>query len=334
MRRILLLYGSDSGFRISRGQSGLRGLGHADLLRHLDPERLSWRLLFIVPPLGAQRLALDLGPFDGIVNAMADADLQLRALAVAGDLCDASGLPIINHPVRIGNTQRNRVYELLHQIPGMVVPRTVRITPPGGEAMLDAARDHGLRYPLLVRPCGTQSGWGLRLVGGEHELADYAARAVRREHYMTEYVEHRSSDGFYRKARVLVFRGQAMVRDLTISDTWEVRGEARARVMVPHPELVAEARAFIENDPLTPTQHATLAQAARIVGLEHFALDCHLLPDGRILVFELGPAMQLDNPPNVLPSPAFDDFRHRVDRIRERLHERLFGIAPQAASGH
>jgi len=71
-----------------------------------------------------------------------------------------------------------------------------------------------------------------------------------------------------------------------------------------------------------------LAEIARRVGLDYFGIDCSVLEDGRVLIFEIDPAMivHLGDPQDMYP------YKHRyVPRIPQAL-ERLIKTRSSASA--
>src|SRR5438270_862921 len=80
------------------------------------------------------------------------------------------------------------------------------------------AADAVVRPPLIVREAGSHAGKGLTLIADSDatdELERFAFDG--RDLYVTAYVDFRSSDGLYRKYRVLVVDGVPFPRHMVAS---------------------------------------------------------------------------------------------------------------------
>ncbi len=65
------------------------------------------------------------------LNYIADPDLCSRALAAAVRLSETVSVPWLNHPRSVLNNTRDKLALALAGIPGIVVPRTLRLAAPG-----------------------------------------------------------------------------------------------------------------------------------------------------------------------------------------------------------
>jgi tetratricopeptide (TPR) repeat protein len=241
-----------------------------------------------------------LPPFDVVFNAIGNAD-------VAGFSCERlgrfqerlAGKAMLNPPERVLATRRDRMPELLAGIPGVVVPRVLRL---GREEVLDPClvdrlEAMGLPLPLLVRPIGTQGGKGASRV----ETPDQLARATALDadaYYAIAFHDTRSSDGQYRKYRMIFVDRLAYPYHLAISPHWLVHWYSAG--MGEAPWKREEERRFLE-DPqgvLGPAGLEAIGAIARRLDLDYAGIDFTLLPDGRILVFEANATMlvHLDDP--------------------------------------
>lgn len=136
-------------------------LGTGSYLNHLG-----WfagaREIWFGPPAGPMDLRIDPAP---MVNYLADPDIYGVALAKAGRVGRAMGSPCLNPPEAVQRSGRDAVAAGLQGIPGVVVPRTERLTASGPHDLARMIGERGMTYPLLIRPVGAHGGKGL-LRGG------------------------------------------------------------------------------------------------------------------------------------------------------------------------
>ena len=107
-------------------------------------------------PLPATRWRNSGGCFNAIGNPDI-ADLSFERLSRFG-----AAHPMLNPPDRVLRTRRDLMPALLEGIPGLVVPRVLRLR---RDQVLEGALPerlaaHGMACPVIVRPIGTQGGHG------------------------------------------------------------------------------------------------------------------------------------------------------------------------------
>ena len=103
--------------------------------------------------------------------------------------------PLLNRPDRIGNLDRDKLYRLLTDIPGLDIPATVHATRAqlsdsleGPIACADFAGE--LHFPMIVRPRGTHAGVGLAKVDDAAALAAYLAERQEQDFFVARFVDY------------------------------------------------------------------------------------------------------------------------------------------------
>jgi tetratricopeptide (TPR) repeat protein len=244
-------------------------------------------------PAGQHDLAALCQGVDVVLNLVADVDQSRAALDTALALCDRLDTPVINHPRRILQTGRDTVARLLHDLPGCLVPMTRRCT--GAALQREAAgpwRKTG-GSPCLLRPAGSHGGQDCIRLEGEAQ-ADAAALAAvdpTTAYYLTPFVDFRSADGFYRKYRWMFVGDQLLPYHLAIDSRWKIHHLTTE--MARHAWMQDEERRFLTHPEAVfgPAARAALAAIGQRIGLDYFGIDCALLTDGRVLVFEVNACM-------------------------------------------
>ena len=246
---------------------------------------------YCVLPYESGHLELLKSKADVVVNMIADADHDKELLPFAGDLADALGRPVVNHPSLISKTNRDSMAQRLTGIPLCRIPRTVRLA---GTALSDAIKgqgDSGFTPPFLLRVAGNHGGEAFDRFDDWHAVAEFFSRNPGAEYYLSEYVEYRSEDGFYRKYRLISVDGNLLPYHLAIHDHWKVHHFRTD--MANQPWMREEEERFLR-DPYCvfdgPHQEALRAVAAAS-GLEYCGIDCSLDRGGNIVVFEANAAM-------------------------------------------
>ncbi len=279
--------------------SGLGNVPLDALLPRGRVTRLVWFLEY-APDAGES-----LPPYDLVFNAIGDADLAGPAAATLAAFLARCERPLLNRPERVARTRRHAMPDLLGGIPDLVVPPVLRWrADAGGAAALAAAvaARADLPPPWLVRPIGSHGGIGLRRCDDAAALAALALRAGE-DYYLTAFHDYRSPDGCYRKYRLIFVDGAAYPYHLAISPHWLVHyGSAGMREAA---WKRAEEERFLA-DPaaqLGARAMTAIGAVAQRLGLDFAGIDCALLPDGRVLLFEANATMNvhLNDPPDLFP---------------------------------
>lgn len=288
--------------------------GSLALLPYLTPPARARLHNVLVPPDGP--LPWPVG-VDAVVNCMTDADICSEALSRLEHVVKSTGAPCFNHPAAIAASTREKVADRLAAIPGVCMPRTVRVSLQDASELEEAVQAAGMRFPVIVRIVGSHGGTTTRKI----DTADHAPTALAtvpwggRALYVTEYVEYGSPDGLHRKMRIVVVGDDIFLRHLVASRGWHVHADDREEGT---PAEEENALATFSTD-LLPRLSARVRRMAELLDLDYFGIDCSLLSDGRLLVFEANAAMNiLLNPtasPNCWEAP--------VRKIRGAIEEHL-----------
>ncbi len=272
--------------------------------------------LYILSPQQSNSAAIPQA--DVVFTAIGESDENAQALALASDMLRRIGLPHINDPRKILAANRVNVSRILAQIPDLHAPVVERVPRKALEA-----GNPGVEYPLLVRPVGSQAGRDLARVSNARELAAYAKRVAGEAFYVMPFVDFRGGDGYYRKYRIIVVDGVPFPYHLAISADWMIHYyNTPMRETLWMREEEAHFLSHFEDVFPAPLQTA-LRSIAQATGLEYFGIDCSIERDGRLLVFEVDPAMVVhagDDPQMFaykIPHAQriFDAFQALIDRV-------------------
>jgi len=118
-----------------------------------------------------------------------------------------------------------------------------------------------------------------------------------REMYVIQYVEYQSADGLFRKTRLICVDGDVFPDHHVMAPHWNSRLSNARPLMQKTPHLLAEEIDFLERCQalLGPARLAALRTLQQRLGLDYFGVDCNLLADGRLLVFEANACMRRQN---------------------------------------
>ncbi len=213
--------------------------------------------------------------------------------------------PVLNRPERVPRVARNRASSLLADAPGVVMPPTLRVPRHDlavlGQGGAPLAPDIGL--PLIVRPVDSHAGHGLCRIDDLAALNGYLDTEPAEEFFVSPFVDYRGSDGLFRKFRVLLIDGRSYACHMGVSSDWMIHylnaGMAREAA-----KRAEEERFMATFDTAFAVRHATALRAIHErIDLDYLGIDCAETADGRLLVFEVDPAMIVHalDPADVFP---------------------------------
>ena len=116
--------------------------------------------------------------------------------------------PILNALQDIPKTDRNVASELLQNLPGLLIPETLRAsrsllrTITSGERRLANAFAESCGdwdFPIIARPVGCQAGRDLDRLESSSDLAGYLDRVSASDFFISRFIDYRSSDRRYRR---------------------------------------------------------------------------------------------------------------------------------------
>lgn len=262
-----------------------------------------------------------------VVNLISDADQAADILPIATDLVAQLGKPTINDPAKISRTTRDAVAELLQGISSCRVPQILRLkagTEPSAPA-LEAVIP--FRLPLLARPAGTHGGDDFEKIDEIDQLAAFLAQHPDHDHYLIEYVDYRSADGYFRKYRFIFVGDEIFPYHLAIGSDWKLHHDSTD--MEEHAWMQQEEAAFLENPAtaFTPAHFQALRTIKQRVALDFFGIDCGLDRAGELVAFEVNASMLVHDHNDKFPYK--DPF---VQRIRVAFHDMVRRLANGAGA--
>ena len=257
-------------------------LGNVEVLNLLQNDRLVIDSLIVG---GMEGSDLEVEIPGVVLNAICDPDTNLASLAVAERITDSLGVPVVNPPAAVRRTTRDQISEQLADLPGAIVPRTIRITPRRAAEVAALFESGELGSSFLLRPAGAHGGEGLVHIDGPGALEGLEAFALDgRTYYATEFVDFVSPDGKYRKHRALVVGGRPYPRHQIITNHWNVHSESRDVLMADDEALRDEEARFLAD--FDPADWPVFGAIHDRLGLDYFGVDFGIR-GGEIVVFEV-----------------------------------------------
>jgi hypothetical protein len=285
---LFIIGGGDDADRVMHTGSKIIVSGTTDLTKLLL-DRVPHHRLHVTRNYFRQGRQADLTGYRTLVNLITEAEQNSKVLENLRKLLRGVPGRVINKPEAVLRTTRDQVARLLSGIPGLIVPRAVRLH--GGKANIATRtlEKAGIVAPIIVREAGTHTG---RIVGLFDSVDEAVAALEPGEHVATQFVDFASADGLYRKFRVYFIGPHVILRHMIVSDVWNVHVKDRTRFMSGHPELVAEERGLFESaDPFAPEVREVFRAVRDRMPLDFFGMDFAITQGGEVVLFEANATM-------------------------------------------
>ncbi|WP_439369275.1 ATP-grasp domain-containing protein [Bradyrhizobium sp. DASA03120] len=272
------------------------------LLEGSDIELLT---LYVVKGVGLPETLPD---HDVAIVVASDSAECREALAVMEQAAPRWPRPLLNRPELIGNLDRDKLYRLLADIPGLDIPVTANATRAQLTALSEgriacAEITDELHFPMIVRPRGTHAGVGLAKVDDAAALKAYLVERQEQDFFVARFVNYASPDGLFRKIRLTIVDGEPYACHMAVADRWDIW--YLNAYMAFSEEKRAEEAVFMQDfDHAFAARHRNaLDEMSRRVGLDYFIVDCAENQKGELLVFEADNTAVVHNmdPPAVFP---------------------------------
>jgi hypothetical protein len=174
---------------------------------------------------------------------------------------------------------------------------------------------------ILIRPVGTHGGDDFEKIEGAVELTAALAQRPATDRYLIEYVDYRSTDGYFRKYRFIFVDEQILPYHLAIAGDWKVHHDSTD--MVDYQWMQQEEEAFL-NNPATvfnAGHYQALRAIQQRVDLEYFGIDCGLDRSGNLVVFEVNASMLVHEDNEAFPYKA--PFVLRIKQAFDQMLRKL-----------
>jgi hypothetical protein len=240
----------------------------------VDNSDIRLDVLYLLPGHALPELIPD---HDLIMVAIGDSDKNQRLLLSLDKWLTNWPRTVLNRPLNIRHCAREMVFQLLHDIPGLLVPATRKV---------NSEQVHQAAFPFTIRPVDTQGGDGLIKIDDPVALEAFLDSYPGMEYHVSDYIDYKSDDGQFRKFRIALIDGQPYLCHLAISDHWMVHYQT-AGMDIDASKRAEEERAMTNFDGDFATRHCSALKAiSSRLGLDYVVLDCSESHDGRLLLFE------------------------------------------------
>jgi hypothetical protein len=216
--------------------------------------------------------------------------------------------PILNLAQRIKGLDRDTLFRILRDAPGVEIPMTGRVSREDfadmalSDVVLHDVIEDGA-FPLIARPVGSHAGNGLEKIETPDGVEAYLQTRPEDEFFVSRYVDYADRDGRFRKYRVVFVDQRAYACHMAVGNEWKV-WYLNADMMNDTAKRSEEARFMTRFDEGFAAKHAhALGEISARIGLDYFAIDCAETRDGKLLVFEADNASIVHNmdPADVYP---------------------------------
>lgn len=239
-----------------------------------------------------ENFSLQLSQPDVIYNSICNYDIQKKSLASFESKFLNSDIPVLNHPDGIKKTTRDSIYENLKDSQNFTVPKTIRLKPRSVKDVLSIVKDNGIDFPFIFRTTGDNNGNDTELINSideKEKLEKFAFDG--REFYAIAFHNYKSDDGLFRKYRVVVIDGKAIIRHLLVSKNWKIDDDAHLAILKEKPEIEQEEESFLQKE-ITSNVLKMVEEVYEYTQLDYFGIDFYVNEKDEVLLFEANCCMK------------------------------------------
>ena len=267
------------------------GAGHVPTRYLFDPAHFATLSLTMLSPdqpdapLGAADYGR-LATCDLIFNSLGEVEKDGGQIEALQALCDRLDKPVLNPPDKVARTGRDHVRDLFGSIDGVIVP-----------AVRWATRDQVAALtgdpPVLVRPGGAHGGKDLALIDGPDAAKNYLNAVPYDRFLITDFYNFKGARDRYRKYRFIFIDRRPFAYHLAVGESWLVH-YWRAEMGRSDWKKREEEQFLLDwKSVFGPKAVQAVERIAAALDLDYGGMDCSLMPDGRVLLFEANACMLL-----------------------------------------
>jgi hypothetical protein len=276
----------------------------------------------------------DVPEHDAVVVAICESDENRATLAKLADSLVGWPKPIINAPEHIPATGRVTASEILQDVPGLLIPPTLRVSRATLMAIADGSshlREQFLDcdFPIILRPVGSHGGHGLDKLNGSEAIATYLAGVAEEEFFLSPFIDYSGGDGLFRKSRIALIDGVPFACHQAISAHWMIHYVNAG--MYEDAWKRAEEAMFMAHFAEFALRHGPALEAIyRRAKLDYVCIDCAETPDGRLLIFEIDHAMVVHN----MDSSELFPYKHlQMQQVSNAFRDFLMRLTAGPSTG-
>src|ERR1700722_421525 len=267
---------------------------------------------------------------DIVINNIANGEFVLASGHLSGliESVDSFGVPVVNHPNKVVQSTRDTSASLLNNIPGVLVPKTMRFTS-AGKTCEELVREIEAEYdyPLITRNLFTQKGIMMTKVDSRVALVEVLSADFPKIFFVTEYVDTKGRNEFFRKIRAAIVKDEIVIVRVDYNTHWNVHGrKALKRV----PFYLQNAHLLDIEKQISAHPEETLGlsavQSLRAIRdripLDVFGVDFDVDANGVLVFYEANATMNLFStaqPEVPNPQQAHDSLKQAFQRYLTSL---------------
>lgn len=264
---------------------------------------------------------------DAVMIAFSDSLANRPLLDRLAVLLQGWNQPVLNLPHNMKKTERQQASELLQGVPGLLMPSTHNVSRAQLKAVAlgETSTDRlfsGCDFPMIVRPINSHGGHGLQRIMNSEALEGYLNEVSDDHYYVSPFIDYSSSDGQFRKFRVVLVNGLPYASHMAISSNWMVHYLNAG--MYEDAAKRAEEQDFMEQFSRFAERHASALHTIHDrSGLDYLCVDCAEMPDGQLLIFEMDPLMVVHA---MDPTDLFPYKQRHMAKVRRGFEDYLYQL--------
>jgi len=272
-------------------------------------------------------LALPIPEHDALFVAICESDQHRVVLTALEHALAHWPKPVINAPQDILPTGREAASRLLQDVPGLLIPPTLRASRPVLQAIATGAaylpeQFADCDFPIIVRPVGSHAGRGLDRIDRPAELGAYLAKVEDAEFFLSRFIDYSGKDGLFRKFRIALIAGKPFACHMAVSSHWMIHYVNAG--MYEDAQKRDEEASFMEHfDDFAQRHRSALDAIYRRTKLDYLCIDCAETQDGQLFVFEIDHTMVVHA---MDPEHLFPYKRPIMEKVKNAFLDYLFRL--------
>jgi len=239
-------------------------------------------------------------------------------------------IPVLNRPEAAYDTARDKLYQLIRDIPGVLAPKTqfFRFAPEESAQDMLSAVEKEFEYPVILRNPMFQDGIDMELCENATEALEVLPK-LDGTFYAIEFIKNQPVKGIFRKIRVVFIGDNLHLTRMDHGTDWKIHGHRgkphRVAFYDEHPELLQLEIDASEDPPKFLGENVVEALRAMrsAIKLDYFGIDFDITEDQKVLVFEANANMNLMGKANMdRPHPPAAEKR-MVDDFFAMVRQRI-----------
>jgi len=273
-------------------------------------------------------LPSNLPEHDVLMLAMSDSDDIRAQLLLLEQALAHWPQPVINRPQHIPCVDRESASRLLQNVPGLLMPLTLRASREQLQSVADGAVELNTLlpdcdFPIILRPLGSQGGHDLAKITTPEEIAGYLAHVADAVFFISRFIDYSQADGHFRKIRIALIDSQPHACHMAVSSHWMIH-YVNAGMYDAAWKREHELMFFSHFEEFSQRHQGPLRAIAGAIGLDYLCIDCAETASGELLVFEVDHAMVVHAMDTEAQFPYKQIHMKKVkDAFREMLFKRM-----------